>query len=655
MSRARRWIIYLAPFLIALVGYLGAMREMRPPFTADEPHYALEAFSIALDGDVDLANDYASIDRAYAATDDQTTTLQPHAYRWVPGGELVSMHNVGLPLLLAPAARISQSVRALELEMVLLAAIAAQLLYSILAKVVPRHRTARWASWAVVVFSLPLLGYSSRLYPELPAALIGLGVVRILVSDRLRLWQILLAGLLIAFLPWLHVRFGVIAAGLIVAVLLRMVELRPVLRSRGIAVGAVVLLVPVVVSLGVMSLQFHRWYGTYSLTAQLHTTDQIARAQATPSAPASSDASGASGASGSTATTPAKPSSSSVFDFLNVDDVVPGLMRSLWSSRNGWIPFIPVGFLALAGALALAARARWWVALGVLVALAYMVEIASTGVLPAYSLPGRYEMVFLPLLAVPLAMVLAEVRWTWFLFWPLAAVGAIVAVFGMSHTGGLVPFQAGSARADIGAANVWLRAFPTVSREQPEVAVPTYTIGVCTGSHPGGTVHGCGPTGYVAAAAGGGERVVWTSAERDLPPSDYGVAVGLSRDAGGPDVQGAAATIDILVDGQVVVHQPVTAAEIPVDAYRAFIQAVRLGDGQKSGVRVSTTGAVGLRVSPASLRSNISPLTGLAVTTTRYPDIWAVLAWTAVLIGLTAAIAFSLPPPHRRPVAATPS
>jgi hypothetical protein len=141
--------------------------------------------------------------------------------------------------------------------------------------------------------------------------------------------------------------------------------------------------------------------------------------------------------------------------------------------------------------------------------------------------------------------------------------------------------------------------------------------------------------------------MVWKSAERALPPSDYGVAVGLSRDAGGADVQGPAATIDIVVDGQVVVHQPVAAAEIPEGTYRAFIQAVRLGDGQKLGVRVSTTGAAGLRVSPASVRSNISPLTGLAVTTTRYPDLGAVLAWSAVLLALAAAIAFTLPPRDR--------
>jgi hypothetical protein len=376
-----------------------------------------------------------------------------------------------------------------------------------------------------------------------------------------------------------------------------------------------VLLVPVVVSLGVMSLEFHRWYGTYSLTAQLHTTDQIARAQVTPTAPA---------APGSSTPTTSKPPSSSILNFVNADDVVPGLFRSLWSSRNGWLPFIPVGLLALAGALALAARARWWVGLGVLVALGYMIEIASTGVLPAYSLPGRYEMIFLPLLAVPLAMVLAQVRWTWFLFWPLAVVGAVLSLFGMSHAGGLVPFQAGNARADIGAANVLLRAFPTVSRETPEVAVPTYAL-------------------PVAATGRDGARVVWTSAQRVLPPTDYSVAVGLSRDEGGSDGQGPAATIDIVVDGQVVAHEPVAAAEIPQGSYRSFIQAVRLGDGQKLGVRVSTTGAVGLRVAPVSVRSNISPLTGLGVTATRYPDLGAVLAWSAVLIALAAAIAFTLP------------
>jgi hypothetical protein len=629
MDRARRGLIWLAPFLIALAGYLVANRQMQPPFTADEPNYALETFSIALDGDIDLANDYASIDRVRAATHGQTTSLQPQAYRWKPGGELVSLHQPGVSLLLAPAARISQTVRALQLEMVLLAAIAAQVLFSILAKVVPRRRWVQWASWAAVVFSLPLVGYSSRIYPELPGALLCLIVVRILLADRLRAWQVILASACIGFLPWLHVRFGLISVGLALAVLLRLVELHRDQARRSLAIGVVALAVPLVLSLGVMGIEFRHWYGSSSPTAPLSATDQVTRA----------DPASAAGGSGAAPAPAPAPQTSTLSRFVSLSDVLPGLFRSIYSSRNGWLPFMPIGLLALAGAIALAVRARWWVAFGGIVALAYAAQIASTGVLPAYALPGRYEIVYLPLLAIPLAMILAQVRWTRFLFWPLAAIGAVLTLFGMTHAGGLVPFQSGAARADIGAANVLLRAWPTVSREIPEVAVPTHTVG---------------PDPSVQAPAGRA-GVIW-QADRAMEPSDYAIAVPLQRgDAAGVGGGQLAARIDYTVDGRVVVTDDVAVDEIPQDSPRAFLQVLRLSGDGRLGVRVSGTGAVQLGAGQASIRSNTSALAGLGTQPGRYPDLPAVLLWTAVILALVAAVAASLGPVAARRQPATAS
>lgn len=629
MSRARRGLIWLAPFLIALAGYLVANRQMQPPFTADEPNYALETFSIALDGDIDLANDYASIDRVRAATHGQTTSLQPQAYRWKPGGELVSLHQPGVSLLLAPAARISQTVRALQLEMVLLAAIAAQVLFSILAKVVPRRRWVQWASWAAVVFSLPLVGYSSRIYPELPGALLCLIVVRILLADRLRAWQVILASACIGFLPWLHVRFGLISVGLALAVLLRLVELHREQARRSLAIGVVALAVPLVLSLGVMGIEFRHWYGSSSPTAPLSATDQVTRA----------DPASAAGGSGAAPAPAPAPQTSTLSRFVSLSEVLPGLFRSIYSSRNGWLPFMPIALLALAGAIALAVRARWWVAFGGIVALAYAAQIASTGVLPAYALPGRYEIVYLPLLAIPLAMILAQVRWTRFLFWPLAAIGAVLTLFGMTHAGGLVPFQSGTARADIGAANVLLRAWPTVSREIPEVAVPTHTVG------PDPSVH----------APAGRAGVIW-QADRAMEPSDYAIAVPLQRgDAAGVGGGQLAARIDYTVDGRVVVTDDVAVDEIPQDSPRAFLQVLRLSGDGRLGVRVSGTGAVQLGAGQASIRSNTSALAGLGTQPGRYPDLPAVLLWTAVILALVAAVAASLGPVAARRQPATAS
>jgi hypothetical protein len=300
---------------------------------------------------------------------------------------------------------------------------------------------------------------------------------------------------------------------------------------------------------------------------------------------------------------------------------------------------MPIGLLALAGAIALAVRARWWVAFGGIVALAYAAQIASTGVLPAYALPGRYEIVYLPLLAIPLAMILAQVRWTRFLFWPLAAIGAVLTLFGMTHAGGLVPFQSGTARADIGAANVLLRAWPTVSREIPEVAVPTHTVG---------------PDPSVQAPAGRA-GVIW-QADRAMEPSDYAIAVPLQRgDAAGVGGGQLAARIDYTVDGRVVVTDDVAVGEIPQDSPRAFLQVLRLSGDGRLGVRVSGTGAVQLGAGQASIRSNTSALAGLGTQPGRYPDLPAVLLWTAVILALVVAVAASLGPVAARRQAATAS
>ena len=53
----------LIPFVVAFAAYLVVYEVAKPDTTGDEPHYLLVAESIAIDGDVDLRNDYASRER----------------------------------------------------------------------------------------------------------------------------------------------------------------------------------------------------------------------------------------------------------------------------------------------------------------------------------------------------------------------------------------------------------------------------------------------------------------------------------------------------------------------------------------------------------------------------------------------------------------
>jgi len=52
--------------------------------------------------------------------------------------------------------------------MILLAALAAQVLYRILIQVRPRRPLIVGAVWAAVVFSPPMTIYANEVYPELP-------------------------------------------------------------------------------------------------------------------------------------------------------------------------------------------------------------------------------------------------------------------------------------------------------------------------------------------------------------------------------------------------------------------------------------------------------------------------------------------------------
>jgi len=321
--------------------------------------------------------------------------------------------------------------------------------------------------------------------------------------------------------------------------------------------------------------------------------------------------------------------------------VVPGTARALLSSRNGWLPFLPVGLLAVAGALALSVRRRWWMLYGTVVVAAYVAQIASTGVLPALSLPGRYDIVYLPLLAIPLLLILVHVPWARWVFWPLAAVGAVLTLFGLTHAGGLVQFTPGKARADIGAANVLLRPWPTVSREGPAHDT-TYAIRVCDRPHPGATVTGCGRAPALDVPAGT-RGVVWTGSHRDIPAGEYTVGVALQR-LGDADPGRQAATIEWLGNGDVVLREAVSAGQLTTGEYRAFLRTVRLRAAGTLGVRVRGTGAVGLRTTDVAIRSTISPLTGLGAVGPRFPDAGWVAAWIVVILALAAALAVSIPP-----------
>ncbi|MBX5443360.1 MAG: hypothetical protein IRZ32_17770 [Solirubrobacteraceae bacterium] len=318
---------------------------------------------------------------------------------------------------------------------------------------------------------------------------------------------------------------------------------------------------------------------------------------------------------------------------MEVGRVFSGMTREAFSSRNGWMPFAPVGFLALAAALALAFTRRWWVAFGLLVAGAYLAQIASTGVLPGSAPPARFLVALMPLAAVPLVLVVRRVRWSRWLFWPLAAVGAVITVFGVTHAAGLVPTVAGQARADIGSASALLRPWPVVSRE-PQGPPASYELDLCRARTRAAQCVG-------DVVRGGAQAGTMVAARRELSPGEYTVIVTLERSGRAPS-DAIAAGLEVRTAGAPFAAQQLAVGDVPIGQGRAFTIPVRVATSQVIETRVTTTGTVPVRVIRLTYDVATDSLTGLGAVGTRFPDVGWVLAWLAGLMGLALALAGSM-------------
>ena len=386
------------PFLAAVIVYFFAYVIMAPVPNGDQPNYELEAVGLAYDQTRDMTADYTLPERYRLVFPLGVSGVE--AYRYKHGGELVSVHNVGLPLLLAPALPWISEGQVLSpgkdlwpwhLEIILMAALAAQLLYGILRRLRPQHPYLVAGVWASVVFSAPMVVYASQVYPEMPAVLLALIAVDALLKPPSRRTIVYGAGAS-ALLPWLHVRFLPIAALLAVGFAMRAVAALPAEQRRTAATvrSAAWAIVPLLLSLVVMAIAFQHWYGSPWPGAQYRLA-QTRQAQTLS-------------ASWTT------------------------LAGGFWSAQNGWLPFAPVCILALASIGYTVGRYRVWALFGLAVAGAYLLVLTIQGSDLGFSFAGRYELILMPFAAIPLVIAVADlapVRWV---FWPLAAVTLYLAL-----------------------------------------------------------------------------------------------------------------------------------------------------------------------------------------------------------------------------------
>jgi len=184
--------------------------------SGDQPHYLLATHSLLVDHDIDLRNNYLQQDfAAYYPAD----WLDPHVRKTISGA-WYPLHDVALSILLAPAYAMGGHLGVIYFLNLIAALVAVNTWW--LAYELTSQRSAAWIAWLAATFTIPLLPYAFLVYPEMPAALLVLWVVRTLLRPTVAPpWRWATVGMALLMLPWLVVRFAPVAVALFLLLLAR--------------------------------------------------------------------------------------------------------------------------------------------------------------------------------------------------------------------------------------------------------------------------------------------------------------------------------------------------------------------------------------------------------------------------------------------------
>jgi hypothetical protein len=347
-----------------------------PALSGDEPHYLLYARSIAVDRDIDLGADYDEGGyRSFYPPD-----LPPHTKPGADPSSRYSTHGIGLPLLLVPWYGVAGSLAVapftvlMRFTMALWLGAFAFILFELLRDIAGEKAARRGT--LVTVLTGPLLFIAPHLFPDLPAMTLSAGAYLILCRSRSP-GGAFAAGLLVALLPWLGVKFIAMATALAVVgcLMLRRSTSRPAARAAAY-------LAPIAASaLGHLTFTWVL-YGRLSPLALYH--------------------------GGSATDTRAVGQSESLMAYLiDYDGAIRTGIGLFLDQKHGLLLFAPHFLLAVAGFAWLWRRRRsvFWFLLPVFAA--HWAAHAVSQELSGWSTPGRPLVGALWTLAIPMGVALA--------------------------------------------------------------------------------------------------------------------------------------------------------------------------------------------------------------------------------------------------------
>jgi hypothetical protein len=196
---ARVWLLSFLVFaLAASVFYARGIH-----LSGDEPHYVMIAQSLAEDGDFDLRNNLES--RSYFAY--LPVEIQFHGS--VQGGKFHSFHLPGVSFLLLPfyllfrlLAGVVPAGLYFRLVAAFISAFFALGLFQVMKALWPEEDNS--AAFLFFLAGFPLLFHAIHLFPELPAATL---LIYAYLFSRGERRNLLLAGILLAGIPWFHLKY----------------------------------------------------------------------------------------------------------------------------------------------------------------------------------------------------------------------------------------------------------------------------------------------------------------------------------------------------------------------------------------------------------------------------------------------------------------
>ncbi|MFQ5408265.1 MAG: glycosyltransferase family 2 protein, partial [Anaerolineales bacterium] len=218
----------VAIFLVTWLAYLAIMPTVLRTWkiTGDEPHYLLAAHSLAFDHDLNLRDNYERRDYAafYALPFlDRHVAVQPD------GSERLT-HDIGLPVVIAPAYWLGGRTGVMHLFAITGALLAVQMF--LLGWEVSGRWWAGLAGWLGLAFSAPLVNYVFLIYPEALGGLLVIWALRRILNTpawrplpttnyqspiSVGNWRLVIGDWIalpaaVAALPWLSGRFAPLLA-----------------------------------------------------------------------------------------------------------------------------------------------------------------------------------------------------------------------------------------------------------------------------------------------------------------------------------------------------------------------------------------------------------------------------------------------------------